>query len=108
MVRSIPGFSVIGAQPRRSSDLSGIVHPSPVVGDGRVEPGLELATATANVRGQFGPFHVEKREQLREGEFIEVKKRERTALRLGGGRDPERELRWLELPDLGGGGGRYL
>src|SRR5215212_2122133 len=101
MARSIPGFSVIGAQPRRSSDLSAMMGFSSVISDGRIEPGLELPAATANVRGQVGRFHIEERNELRERKFIEIEKCERAALRFGRGRNPDRELNGIELPDLG-------
>src|SRR3954468_6475015 len=82
MARSIPGFSVMGAQPRSSSDLSGIVSFSSIVGDGCIEPGLELPAATANVGGQFRWLHIEERNQFRKSEFVEIEKRERASLRL--------------------------
>src|SRR2546421_7130594 len=100
IARSIPGFSVIGAQPRSSSDLSGIVQFTSVIGGCRIEPGLEFAPPAANQLRQFAGFHFQERQQFRQGEFIEVEKGERTALRLGRGGNPDRQLLGPERSDL--------
>src|SRR4051812_39892762 len=108
MARSMPGFSVIGAQPMSSSALSGIVNLGSVVGDGRIEPGLKLATAAANEIGELGCFQVENRKQFRQAKFIEIKKRERAALRFRRRRNPKSKLGRIELRDLGGRARRDL
>src|ERR1700738_5294779 len=63
LARSIPGLSVIGAQPRSSSDLSGIECFSFVVGDGGIEPRLELAAAAANQLRELAGFQLEQLEK---------------------------------------------
>src|SRR3954462_7856128 len=105
MARSIDGFSVMGAQPIRTSDLSGIVGLGCVVRVGRIEPGLELPASAANKGRKLVRFQPEERQQLRESEFIEIKKGKRAALRLRRGRNPERKLGWVELRDLRRRGG---
>src|SRR5882724_8605222 len=102
IARSIPGFSVIGAQPRSSSDLSGMVRLPSVIARRRIEPRLKLAPAAANQIGQFAGLHVQKRKQFGQREFIEIKKRERAALRLGCGGNPNGQLLRGERRDLRG------
>src|ERR1043165_9040762 len=102
MARSIPGFSVIGAQPRSSSDLSGMMRFPSVIGGRRIEPRLELAATAANQVGQFAGLHVQQRKKFGKRELIEIKKRKRAALRVGRGGNPDGQLLRSERSDLRG------
>src|SRR5438045_4146998 len=82
IARSMPGFSVIGAQANSVSGLVGIEKRCLVVGRSRIEPRLKLpARARKQVR-ELGGFYFQKREHFAERELIEIEKRERAPLRF--------------------------
>src|SRR5436190_440755 len=67
---------------------------------GRVQPGLELQTSVGDVPGKFSRLLFEQTEEIFMAEVIEIEKGERTPLRLGRSRDPDSQLRRLQLSDL--------
>ena len=97
IARSIPGFSVIGAQARSVSGLVGIENFSVVVGRGGIEPRLKLAPAARNQVRELGGFHLQKRKHLAQTEFIQIEERQGAALRLGRRRNPDGQLLRLRV-----------
>src|SRR5437588_7649278 len=100
IARSTPGFSVIGAQARSVSGLVGIEKRSVVVWRRRIEPRLKLPARVRKQVRELGGFYFQKREHFTERELIEIKKRERAALRIGRSGNPNGELIGFELRDL--------
>src|SRR5438067_263206 len=100
IARSMPDFSVIGAQANSVSGLVGIEKRSLVVRRSRIEPRLKLPARARKQIGELGGFYFQKREHFTKSELIEIKKRERAPLRFGRRGNPDGELIGFELRDL--------
>src|SRR5207302_1861131 len=65
-----------------------------------IEPRLKLPARVRKQVRELGGFYFQKREHFTERELIEIKKRERAALRVGRSGNPNGELIGFELRDL--------